>query len=922
MTARERSSHSTYVVPIRPIGQFMASKNQRSSKKTARSTSNTSEDLTQRVERLLDESRGRSRSKEAIKLVKTAMRQNGASASLRQLLQRGYFCRIRELIDLGMTPSARDVAQSLLSSGPIDDRQIRQGLSVLLPQLGLLNDALALDLESNGDQAIDPETRRRDLERRVLDEAILNPAMAPQDHPELVVQAARIRDCIDALSERTSPSTDKTSAETSNGPEQTGSDTILSQLDDVSRRSPLADWRLFVRGLAAYYQGAIESAQHNWSRLDPERPASRIARRLLVLDEPFSPSAMPLPKPTLEALDDAVFGRPALTTIQSLAEALDQKQYDAALSQLVSSRTELSRISPRLLQSVTRALYDALVREADEAEDDPRLRAVFTRFTRVTMPLAIDPRWNRFRALVYEADLDQSLEAITEAWKAYLADLDQFPVVPPRDHALARAMIHRHIASIYISDVHHFKTLVEGSDPSSNTDQEMFYLRQSYREAIQSLEASMEACPDYDAAYQLRLSLASEFRDTNFGLKVAKRWVDRKPESLMALNYLGYTHLKMGQPEEALPYAIAARQLKPLDRTYAERVWLILSEIARSHIKAGRWEQAAASLDQAEQQVPRPPRPSATLVRRAILALLSQPEQADTLIDQALQVGTSPTTVWLDLAIECYEHNLKAPARTYDQNYRQAVDQESDPNALGEAALTLLGLVRSGRTFRGLQTVVKRLIDRIKERFQQSEPFRASYDALLAISQLGAAAQAPQSFRLKLLELGCSEFPDRIYFLYHRAKLESEVGRGSITPFRIMMRISELEPKLVSPAYPEDTLIASEAQAWITEYRRQHRRHFSDSRISDLFSQGKTPTGEEPDPEDLEELADLIEAAMNSGALEDEDLSLDDRDSREDSGGPTPASQPQSQGKTKGKGKGKSKAKSNTKSKSKSRKSR
>ena len=52
------------------------------------------------------------------------------------------------------------------------------------------------------------------------------------------------------------------------------------RLESVSRRSPLSEWRLFVRGLVHWYDERFDDAKENWKRLDIQRRPSRIARAL------------------------------------------------------------------------------------------------------------------------------------------------------------------------------------------------------------------------------------------------------------------------------------------------------------------------------------------------------------------------------------------------------------------------------------------------------------------------------------------------------------------------------------------------------------------------------------------------------------------------------------------------------------------
>lgn len=68
------------------------------------------------------------------------------------------------------------------------------------------------------------------------------------------------------------------------------------RLEPISRRSPLSEWRLFVRGLVHWYDEEFDDAQENWKRLDLQRRPSRIARALTaskktVLEQSDTPDA-------------------------------------------------------------------------------------------------------------------------------------------------------------------------------------------------------------------------------------------------------------------------------------------------------------------------------------------------------------------------------------------------------------------------------------------------------------------------------------------------------------------------------------------------------------------------------------------------------------------------------------------------------
>lgn len=58
-------------------------------------------------------------------------------------------------------------------------------------------------------------------------------------------------------------------------------DEANEKLRTIARSSPYADWRLFVRGLCAFYLSDFETARQNWQRLDATRRPARIAAVLL-----------------------------------------------------------------------------------------------------------------------------------------------------------------------------------------------------------------------------------------------------------------------------------------------------------------------------------------------------------------------------------------------------------------------------------------------------------------------------------------------------------------------------------------------------------------------------------------------------------------------------------------------------------------
>ncbi len=84
----------------------------------------------------------------------------------------------------------------------------------------------------------------------------------------------------------------------------------------------------------------------------------------------------------------------------------------------------------------------------DEFEAD----ALVGRFIRVAQPMAIDPRWNRLWAMVWDGP-HADPEGAIQYWTDYIEDLGKVPSLSPAELKLARALVWNHIAGLHREDV-------------------------------------------------------------------------------------------------------------------------------------------------------------------------------------------------------------------------------------------------------------------------------------------------------------------------------------------------------------------------------------------------------------------------------------------------------------------------------------
>ena len=198
----------------------------------------------------------------------------------------------------------------------------------------------------------------------------------------------------------------------------------LELVREIARSSPLSEWKLFVRGLAAFYRRDRAEAQANWDRLDADRAPFRIVKRLRSLEAGKHATAGPgseLRRPGKHGL------RRERSSPFERAEGHSGEQG--------GQWTEISPQDPRVAGracagwipgsplSLTRSLIDPLVLDAADRRLRVRADASSSSSSGSPSPCAIDPSWNRLWGLVWEGPQGdprrpcRSGRSISRIWK-------------------------------------------------------------------------------------------------------------------------------------------------------------------------------------------------------------------------------------------------------------------------------------------------------------------------------------------------------------------------------------------------------------------------------------------------------------------------------------------------------------------------
>jgi len=215
--------------------------------------------------------------------------------------------------------------------------------------------------------------------------------------------------------------------------------TASNLLKDIARTSMFADWRLFVRGLISFYQGDLENARQNWSRLDRSRRPSRIAVALFhaeSIEKLWEGADQPDPKQVNAVREMRL--RPAL-----IIEAKRIASYKHRDPQVVFSVSQVAQLR-KFCDQYRQFDSEFVARFSQEcvrhcfAQPDLELFEMLTKF--VPGPI-VDPHWNlhgHCYALMFSGTTD-SLLSYTNAF--IKTDLPKILNVPAEvKNALASAL--------------------------------------------------------------------------------------------------------------------------------------------------------------------------------------------------------------------------------------------------------------------------------------------------------------------------------------------------------------------------------------------------------------------------------------------------------------------------------------------------
>jgi tetratricopeptide (TPR) repeat protein len=671
----------------------------------------------------------------------------------RVLLERTAYGRAEELCHSHDSAAAVKIIDELLKS-EITHAGTLHKLVLLLPGLGRSEQAwrLAERIESPG--------IRQALTVKVADQAVLHPEQNVQIPEELRRGAQTIRAALKMLDEA-------------------NADQAIDQLREIPRQSPFADWRLFLRGLAALRAGDHANAIANWDRLEAARPCHRIASQLRGTP-PTAPDGASAGHATA-VLEKRLYGEAILEKLWQLQSFLEETCWDDALVMIHSLQMLLPEIDSWFCERLTDIVLQPIVNLAlnDEISEPAYL---ISKFMHATRPPRLDPRWNRFQAVVTEAERDD-LEGAIKHWKKYSADLENLEILPVEERRAMRAIVLRHIGELY--------AILAMPDDDDFADEFSYRPRRRRKStqkleqhAIQSIEDSLRIDPSQKESYELLIDMLDRWNQTDKSATVTRRLLEVFPDDVDHLMKLTEFHLRKDQPVEALPLVEQARRLKPLDQGIWNRELSARHALARHHALAGRWDEGRAELDRVAAGWPDShPRSSLLAKQVAFACKAAQIDEAEGILRADLTAFDDETAFWLAMSIEAARYKLAPEFQNrFAERLKTGMAAKVRTSTAARLCNILAMMIHYGIEYPGrdqhIRDVISYLKRAIRSKFTEAE--------LIEACQFAEFASAAKRLLPTLIRQGIRHFPNSPQFLYYGAKAELEKGpfRGDLADAR------------------------------------------------------------------------------------------------------------------------------------------
>ncbi len=717
--------------------------------------------------------------KNALKDAKVCFRAAG-TAQHRQLLEQAYAARVEQLHRQRLTAEAKTLLNELIAFKPADSAVQQQAVR-LRALLGDASEDTARLLES------DPA-----LLIRMVDEAILDPRCAIPNRDELRTHVGQLRQALAAI-------------------EQGNDDAAAALLQSISRNSPLADWKLFCRGLMAFYQADRERTDDNWRRLDRNRPASRIARTLLLA---ANESTEPQPSVEMQAAARWLLSKaqqqPVGEVLFRLARHWSERDWNAQLRDIQTLQQRFGKSHPELLDQV----LDLVWKEVVHRRDDRRL----SQLMHCGAAPILDPRWNRAQALMHEAWDRPDVSPVQDFWEAYIRDLGKLAALSEVERPRAIGIVYRHLAREFVM----FARSCPPPLPESvgKSDMEEFYDQADryYRKAI-------ENCPQLISAYHEFAQLHDEHGHVKQAESLYKKLLKVQPLDYDANLWLANYYLDQDAPEESAPFVAAVNRVKPRDGRTGLLRWSQKTTAIRILVKKRKYDEARQQLNElVGYNLSIAPRHVIGTIRAALEFKAKNEKAARAALAEAVAALEEPTAVWQQMTVLAARYSLPAALKKeFSDKYKADIRRDPQSQTAGLLASYFAVYRQASKNYTGRATQERLFFEYLHRAINTDIHWQAN--DLLSVC-LGLRDLPQQSHRYRLLvNQAVDEFPDHAHFQLLAGQILMDVPPWRCDVHQAMKHMKQAvklargsgmahENEIVSSAEKALTLLQNLGQRW------------------------------------------------------------------------------------------------------------
>jgi tetratricopeptide (TPR) repeat protein len=739
------------------------------------------------IDRLVE----KGKAKDAFKQAKLYFHRE-ASAENRKLVEYTYICRVQELIRGGMISAAREVAASALEFGVTDTELLKQ-LASKLPLVGMMDKALQLrNRFGSAEEA-------NDFSATLADQAVVHPAGLKDSAPEIHAAAAPILAAFSAL--------------------DAGNEAqALESLRSIPRGSPMADWRYFIRGLIAFRKRDVERARSDWDRLEPRRASRKIAQKLLATVE-----VKPEEKRSdgLKRIEVLAFGEPVLDRIAELRTAANAKDWKRVFKMIPSIQKCLKKTDPRLAERVAELVMSSLFSEIINAsfQDSKRL---FEGLKSSLEPLAWDPNWNRFLALMWEGPYGDEDFAVV-LWRNYLQDLAHAPAAfPGVDTKRVQALVWSRIGQILFDkaiereeedDIFGIGARLVGPKWTDDLDR-----------AVEAFKQSSTLDPARKKPYDKLVDIYLHFNKNDQAIEALEDSLKHFPDDVESLKQLIRLYRRADDYEGMLRCVLRYRELKPLDsENNLNLAWARLSLARRLTAKKNR-EAGRAEFDLVEKMTDNPIPSYVVTGSRAVFELKSgDDERARELAARAETEAKHRASAFLVIAIEAVRYGLSVPLRDrYIKEFKAALSSRPTSESAGELADLVNLYVKYDVSFTGCRD----RFDEVASHLRKATNLKFKEHDLRKVCEFFAFGVDDTKLEMKFAKLGRKLFPGSLYYLIREITAQLDDESSKLDPRRTRRKLEKALEKSRNSAEPQNPEWISEVKDLINQMKDLENESF------------------------------------------------------------------------------------------------